>query len=112
MGNVTLILKKIIKGDRSTSRNYRPNLTSVVSKIFERIIRDKIVIYNERHSLIRESQHDFRNKRSWLPILLTFHNDFFAQVISRSLDIVFFDFQRAFDKFRIIVDVQGQTARD
>ncbi len=57
--NVTSIFKK---GDRNTSGNYRPiSFTSVVGKILESIIRDKIVRYLE--SLIRDSQHGFRNKR-------------------------------------------------
>ena len=95
--NVTPIFKK---GDRNTPGNYRPiSLTSVVGKMLESIIRDKIVNYLERHSLIRDSQHGFRNKRSCLSNLLTFYNDLFsAHDITRSLDIVYLDFQKAFDK--------------
>ena len=95
--NVTPIYKK---GDRTSPGNYRPiSLTSVVGKLLEAIIRDKIVGYLENHSLIRDSQHGFRNKRSCLSNLLTFYNDlFFAHDASRSLDIVYLDFQKAFDK--------------
>jgi hypothetical protein len=95
--NVTPIFKK---GDRNTPGNYRPiSLTSVVGKMLESIIRDKIVSHLERHSLIRDSQHGFRNKRSCLSNLLTFYNDLFsAHDITRSLDIVYLDFQKAFDK--------------
>ena len=95
--NVTPIFKK---GDRNTPGNYRPiSLTSVVGKMLESIIRDKIVSHLERHSLIRDSQHGFRNKRSCLSNLLTFYNDLFAaHDINRALDIVFLDFQKAFDK--------------
>ena len=95
--NVIPIFKK---GDRSTPGNYRLiSLTCVVGKMLESIIRDKIVSYLEQHSLIRDSQHCFRNKRSCLSNLLTFYNDlFFAHDITRSLDIVFLDFQKAFDK--------------
>ncbi len=68
--NVTPVFKK---GARNISGNYRPSsLTSVVGKILENIIRDKIVSYLERHSPIRDSQHGFRHKRSCLSKLLTF----------------------------------------
>ncbi len=51
--NVTPIFKK---GDRNILRNYRPiNLTSVVGKMLESIIRDKTVRYLESYSLIRDT---------------------------------------------------------
>ncbi len=66
--NVTLIFKK---GDSNTLGNYRPiSLTSVVGKMLESIIRDKIVRNLESYSLIRDLQHGFRNKRSCLSKLL------------------------------------------
>ncbi len=74
-------------------------MTSVVGKMLETIIRDTIVRYLESHSLIRDLQHSFRNIRSHLSNLLMFYNDLFlAHGITRSLDIVYFDFQNAFDK--------------
>ncbi len=88
------------KGDRNTPGNYRPiSLTSVVGKMLESIIRDKIVSYLESYSLIRDSQHGFRYKRSCLSNLLSFYNGLFlAHDTTRSLDIVYLDFQKAFDK--------------
>ncbi len=89
--NITPIFKK---GDRNTPGNSRPlSLTSVVCKMFESIIIDKIVSYLER-----DSQHGFRNKRSCLSNLLTICNDLVLAHITRSLDIVYLDFQKAFDK--------------
>ncbi len=74
-------------------------MTSVVGKMFESIIRDKIDRYLESHSLIRDSQHGFRNERSRLSNLLTFYNDFFlAHDINISLYIVYLDFQKTLDK--------------
>ncbi len=95
--NVTPIFKK---GTRNISVNHRPiSLTFVVGKMLESIIRDKIVSYLELHSLMRDSQHCFRHKRSCLSNFLTFYNDLFTvHDISRSLDIVYIDFQKAFDK--------------
>ena len=67
--------------------------------MLESIIRDKVVNYLEGNSLIRDTQHGFRHKRSCLSNLLTFYNDLFsAHDITRSLDIVYLDFQKAFDK--------------
>ncbi len=82
-----------------SENNMSISLTSVVSKMLESIIRDKIVTYLERYSLIRDLQHSFRYKRSCLPDLLTFYNELFTiHVISRSLNIVYLDFQKALDK--------------
>ncbi len=67
--------------------------------MFKSIIRDKIVSYLERYSLIRDSQHGFRHKRSCLSNLLTFYYDLFTvHDISRSLDIVYLDFEKTFGK--------------
>ncbi len=62
--NVTPIFKK---GDKRIQGNYKPlSLASVVGKLLESIVRDKIVSYLESHSLIKDSKHGFRNKRSFL----------------------------------------------
>ena len=97
LANVTPIHKK---GDKSNPNNYRPiSLTSVVCKLMETIIRDKMVTYLEDNSLINSSQHGFRNRRSCLTNLLDFFNDVFKMYDdTRSVDIVYLDFQKAFDK--------------
>ena len=66
------------------------------------------------NNLIGDSQHGFRHKRSCLTILL----DFFAQVIdtydtdnNKAVDIVYLDFQKAFDKVshdRLMVKVNAR----
>ncbi len=74
-------------------------MTSVIGKMLESIITDKIGRYLESYALIRDSQHGFRYKRSCLSNFLTFYNDLFsAHDITRSLGIVYLDFQKAFDK--------------
>ena len=97
MANVTPIYKK---EDKSQPNNYRPiSLTSVVCKIMETIIRDKVVNYLEENKLIKDSQHGFRNKRSCLTNLLDFFNDIYSMYDdSRSVDVIYLDFQKAFDK--------------
>ena len=67
--------------------------------MLENIISDKVVSYLERYSLISDSQHEFRHKRSCLSNLLTFYSDLFhVHDNTRSLDLVYLDFQKVFDK--------------
>ena len=94
--NVTPIFKK---GSKCEAGNYRPiSLTSVVIKIFERILRDKITSFLDEHNLILDTQHGFRNKRSCLTNLLEFYNYVFSNSDERiPSDIIYLDFQKAFD---------------
>ena len=53
LANVTTIFKK---GDKSDPGNYRPiSLTSVLGKLLETILRDKIVAHLEENKLIKDS---------------------------------------------------------
>ena len=65
----------------------------------EKLIKNRIVDHLEENKLIKESQHGFRAKRSCLTNLL----DFFGTVMNvydkeQAVDIVYLDFQKAFDK--------------
>ena len=118
--NVTAIHKK---GNRQEPGNYRSiSLTSVGCKTMERLIKSKIIAHLGGNNLIGDSQHGFRNKRSCLTSLL----DFFARVIdtydtgnNKAVDLIYLDFQKAFDKVpheRLQVKVmahgiQGSAAR-
>ena len=95
--NVTPIFKK---GKKSQPGNYRPiSLTSIVCKLLETVIRDKMVKFLEENQLIKDSQHGFRNQRSCLTNLLDFFHDVFDNYDEcRSVDIIYLDFQKAFDK--------------
>ena len=97
LANVTPIFKK---GDKSIALNYRPiSLTSVAGKILEKIIRDKVVTFLEDNSIISDSQHGFRNKRSCLTNLLDFFQGIYENWDnSIPSDIIYLDFQKAFDK--------------
>ena len=94
--NVTPIFKK---GDKSLASNYRPiSLTSIVGKILESLIRDKIVEHLDKHRLINDSQHGFRKNRSCLTNLLQFYNKIFDIYDEyRAVDVIYLDFQKAFD---------------
>ena len=97
LANVTPIYKK---GDRKSAGNYRPiSLTSVVGKMLESIITDAIVEHLETHNLIMDSQHGFRQKRSCLTNLLEFFHEMMREHDKdRAVDVLYLDFQKAFDK--------------
>ena len=96
-GNVPPVYKKGLRDDPG---NYRPIcLTPVPCKIFESIIADSIVEHVEENKLMLNSQHGFRQNRSCLTNLLEFfHNMFSVYDESRTIDILYLDFQKAFDK--------------
>ena len=65
----------------------------------ESILRDKIVQYLEMNNIIKDSQHGFRNKRSCLTNLLNFFNEVYSLYDNTiAVDIIYLDFQKAFDK--------------
>ena len=52
-------------GERSTAKNYRPvSLLSVVSKVFEKLVNNRIVDRREKCSLFSDFQYGFRSSRS------------------------------------------------
>ena len=76
------------------------SLTSVVCKTMERLIKGKTITHLEGNNLTGDSQHGFRNKRSFLTSLL----DFFTHVIdtydtgnNKAVNLIYLDFQKAFE---------------
>ncbi|CAL4247595.1 unnamed protein product, partial [Meganyctiphanes norvegica] len=61
-------------GSKGEAKNYRPvALTSHVIKIFEKVVRKKIVEYLQKNSKFNESQHGFRSGRFYTEsIVVTF----------------------------------------
>ena len=54
---IVLIFKK---GDPTDKENYRPiSITSIISRVFERILVEHINFYLTTNSIISESQFDF-----------------------------------------------------
>ena len=69
----------------------------------DRLVNGRLITHLEMNNQIGDSQHGIRNKHSCLTSLL----DFFAQVIdtydtdiNKAVDLVYLDFQKAFDKVR------------
>ena len=71
-------------GERSTGKNYRPvSLLSVVSKVFEKLVNNRIVDHLERWGLFSDFQYGFRSSRSTTD-LLTVVSDRIARAFNRS----------------------------
>ncbi|KAF2347243.1 Reverse transcriptase domain [Trinorchestia longiramus] len=111
--NVTPIFKK---GNKQIPNNYRPiSLTSVISKTIERLLKVRITKHLNDQKLINDNQHGFREKRSWLTNLL----DLFGEVNciydrKKAVDLVYLDFQKAFDKVpheRLMAKVEAHRIR-
>ena len=69
---MVLIFKDV--GERSTAKNYRPvSLLSVVSKVFEKLVNNRIVDHLEKCGLFSDFQYGFRSSQSTadLPTLVS-----------------------------------------
>ena len=87
-------------GDRTTPNNYRPiSLTSVFSKVLERIIRKQVSSFIDKKGCLNSTQHGFRSGRSCLSALLSVFDDIMHMLEDGgSVDMVYLDFSKAFDK--------------
>ena len=88
------------KGSKSKPENYRPiSLTSHITKIFERIVRDRLVHFLEQNNLLNSFQHGFRHGHSCLSELLVHFNDILTDLNQgNDVDVIYLDFAKAFDK--------------
>ena len=87
-------------GERSTAKNYCPvSLLSVVSKVFEKSVNNRIVDHLEKCDLFPDFQYGFRSSRS-TAVLLTVVSDSIARAFNRSgtTRAVALDISKAFDR--------------
>ena len=93
-------------GERSTAKNYHPaSLLSVVNKVYEKLVNNKIVDNIEECSLFSDFQYGFRSSRSTADLLAVV-SDRIARDFNRSeaTQAVALDISKAFDRawhFRI-----------
>ena len=75
------------------------SLTSHLIKVFERVLRSKLVHYIEANNLINQNQHGFRSNRSCLTQLLHHIDDVINDLNDDcNADVLYLDFSKAFDK--------------
>ena len=100
------------KGARKSPGNYRPvSLTSVPCKVFESILRKKILEHVDAYNLLSQEQHGFMKGRSCLTNLL----ETFEEVTSMldqggGVDMIYLDYSKAFDSVphrRLIAKLQA-----
>ena len=88
------------KGSKSLPENYRPvSLTSHLIKLFERVLRKKLIKFIEDNNLLSNNQHAFRMGRSCLSQLLQHMEEVLLSLEGKkNIDVVYLDFAKAFDK--------------
>ena len=75
------------------------SLKSILVKSLERIIHKHIMKFLTHHRLLSESQHRFREARSCVTQLLQLLHSWYSSLEKGdSVDVVFLDFAKAFDK--------------
>ena len=71
--------------ERSTAKNYRlVSLLSAISKVFEKLVNDRVVDHLEKCGLFSDFQYGFRPSQSTAD-LLTVVSDRIARAFSRSV---------------------------
>ena len=98
VSSVVPVVKNV--GERSTAKNYRPvSLLSVVSKVFEKLVNNRIVDHLDKCGLFSDFQYGFRSSRSTAD-LLTVVSDRIARAFNRSgaTRAVALDIFKAFDR--------------
>ena len=87
-------------GDRSTAKNYRPvSLLSVFTRVFEKLVNNRIVDHLEKCGLFSDFQYGFRSSQSTAD-LLTAVSDRITRTFNRSgaTRAVALDVSKAFDR--------------
>ena len=98
VSSVVPVFKNV--GERSTAKNYHPvSLLSVVSKVFEKLVNNRIVDHLEKCGLFSDFQYGFRSSQSTAD-LLTVVSDRIAGAFNRSgaTRTAALDISKAFDR--------------
>ena len=104
------------KGIKSSPGNYRPvSLTSVVCKVFEGFIRDKLYDHMIKNKILSNVQHGFVKGRSCITQLLSTLHEWF-QYLDQDIpvDAIYLDFRKAFDTVphqRLLSKLHGYGVR-
>ena len=87
------------KGEKGIADNYRPvSMTSIICKIMESLVRDKLVEHMVSNNLFSDSQHGFVPMRDCMTNLLTCIEKWSEYLEhGESVDVIYTDFAKAFD---------------
>ena len=87
-------------GDKSLPSNYRPiSLTSVLSKVIEKIICKQVLTFLSHRGYLNNTQRGFRSGRSCLSALLDVYDNIMHMINNKStVDMIYLDFSKDFDK--------------
>ena len=96
IANITPIHKK---GSKHKKENYRQiSLTSIISKVAEKIIRSRVLNFWTDHQVLNPNQFGFTKGKSTLAQLLSSFNDWSSsRNNSKTTDCIFLDLAKAFD---------------
>ena len=97
LANIVPLFKK---GDKKNPENYRPvSLTSIPCKLLEHIVHSSIMDHLDKHKILSDVQHGFRQSRSCESQLITTTHDFVNCLDNKGqIDAILLDFSKAFDK--------------
>ena len=94
---ITMIEKK---GDKSDLKNYRPiSCTAIFSKLFEKVIAQRLVHHLNRNQILINQQSGFRAHRNTKDNLVFLIQKSLERLsLGEKVGCIFFDIQSAFDK--------------
>ena len=91
------------KGSANNIKNFRPiSLIDSVSKIFEKVILDKISNFCEDHNIVQNNQFGFKKAHGTLHTLIKFQSDVTTNLNKKEITAAcFLDVEKAFDSIWI-----------
>lgn len=96
IAHVSAIFKK---GSKNKASNYRPiSLTSIVCKIMESFVKEKLMSHMSKENLLSNKQYGFIKGRSTVTQLLNYLDKCIEKTVKGdAVDAIYFDFAKAFD---------------
>ena len=96
---IAMVISIHKKGDVATNANYRPiSLLSVFSKIFEKLMHQRLYSFLELHEILLEMQFGFRSGHSTDHALISLTERIKCTLDSKRIGCgIFIDLQKAFD---------------